>query len=105
MNPLLSGITVLDVTNKNAPVQLARVGYAGSGYTHQGSLTADQRYMFVNDELDELGSGERTRTLLWDLADLNAPVLVQQILQPRFIIDHNLYLRQAPLVAGARRTA
>jgi choice-of-anchor B domain-containing protein len=87
-------LTVLDVTNKGAPVQLARVPYAGSGYTHQGSLTADQRYMFVNDELDELGSGERTRTLVWDLADLNAPVLVQQIHQPRFVIDHNLYIHQ-----------
>lgn len=87
-------LTVLDVTNKGAPVQLARMPYAGSGYTHQGSLTADQRYMFVNDELDELGSGERTRTLVWDLADLNAPVLVQLIHQPRFVIDHNLYIHQ-----------
>ena len=87
-------LTVLDVTNKNTPVLLARVGYAGAGYTHQGSLTADQRYMFVNDELDELNTGERTRTLVWDLADLNAPVLVQRIDQPRFVIDHNLYLHQ-----------
>jgi choice-of-anchor B domain-containing protein len=87
-------LTVLDVTNKASPQQLARVSYAGVGYTHQGSLTADQRYMFVNDELDELGSGERTRTLVWDLADLDAPVLVQQIHQPRFVIDHNLYLHQ-----------
>ena len=87
-------LTILDVTNKSTPVLLARVGYAGSGYTHQGSLTTDQRYMFVNDELDELDTGERTRTLVWDLGDLNAPVLVQQIHQPRFVIDHNLYLHQ-----------
>ncbi len=87
-------LTVLDVTNKGTPVQLARVGYPGVGFTHQGSLTADQRYMFVNDELDELDSGQRTRTLVWDLADLDAPVLIDQIRQPRFVIDHNLYLHQ-----------
>lgn len=87
-------LTVIDVTNKASPQQVARVSYPGVGYTHQGSLTADQRYMFVNDELDEIGSGERTRTLVWDLLDLDAPVLVDQIHQPRFVIDHNLYLHQ-----------
>ncbi len=87
-------LTVLDVTNKAAPVQLARVSYSGVGFTHQGWLTADQRYMFVNDELDELDSGQRTRTLVWDFADLEAPVLIDQIRQPRYVIDHNLYLHQ-----------
>ena len=46
-------LTVVDVTNKSAPVQLSRTGYAGVGYTHQGWLTADQTRFLLNDELDE----------------------------------------------------
>jgi hypothetical protein len=36
-------LTIVDVTNKSAPLQLSRTPYAGSGYTHQGWLTGDQR--------------------------------------------------------------
>ena len=33
-------LTIVDVTDKSAPVQISRTGYEGSGYTHQGWLTA-----------------------------------------------------------------
>lgn len=87
-------LTILDVTNKGAIVQISRTGYGQVGYTHQGWLTADHGYMFMNDELDELNTHERTRTLVWDLSNLQAPVVADQILQPRFSIDHNNYLHQ-----------
>src|ERR671932_446874 len=46
-------LTIVDVTDKGAPRQLSRTGYAGSGYTHQGWLTGDQTRFLLDDELDE----------------------------------------------------
>jgi choice-of-anchor B domain-containing protein len=86
-------LTILDVTDKSNIVQLSRTGYLGAAYTHQGWLSADQRYLFVNDELDEVQQDIRTKTLVWDLADLTAPQLFDQIHQPRFVIDHNNFVR------------
>ena len=40
-------LTIIDVTDKNNIVQVSRTSYAGVGYTHQGWLTADQRYFFM----------------------------------------------------------
>lgn len=86
-------LTVLDVTDKSAPEMVSRTPYAESGYTHQGWLTADQRHLFVNDELDELDFDLRTRTLVWDLVDLRAPSIVTRYAHPTWVIDHNNYVR------------
>ena len=86
-------LTIVDVTNKSAPVQLSRTGYAGSGYTHQGWLTEDHRYFLLNDELDEVDFGHNSYTYIWDLADLQAPVLMGHYRGPTTAIDHNLYVR------------
>lgn len=85
--------TIVDVTNKNSPVQLSRTGYAGEGYTHQGWLTEDQAYFLLGDELDELNFGNNTTTYLWDLADLTAPVNYANYVAGLPTIDHNLYTR------------
>jgi choice-of-anchor B domain-containing protein len=63
-------------------------------YTHQGWLTEDHRYYYMNDEGDEAnGSVPRTRTLIWDLADLEDPQLVGEYLGETSAIDHNLYVK------------
>ena len=86
-------LTIVDVTNKSDPVQISRTGYAGSGYTHQGWLTEDQAHFLLNDELDELNNGHNSYTYIWNLADLNAPVLMGHYTGPNRAIDHNLYVR------------
>lgn len=86
-------VTVVDVTNKAAPVQLSRTPYTGSGYTHQGWLTEDQRYFVHDDELDELNSGHNTRTYTWDFSDLDAPVLAGHWDAAGSAIDHNQYIK------------
>lgn len=87
-------VTIVDVQDKTAPVMLSRTGYAGSGYTHQGWLTADRRYLLVNDELDEQNFGHNTRTYVWDVNDLTAPVLAFAYTGPVAAIDHNLYIHE-----------
>ena len=56
-----NSIAIVDVTNAGDPAMISNTGYAASADTHQGWLTEDQRYLLVNDELDEDGS-VNTRT-------------------------------------------
>jgi choice-of-anchor B domain-containing protein len=86
-------LTIVDVTNHAAPVQLSRTGYAGSGYTHQGWLTGDGHYFLIDDELDEVDFGHTTYTYVWDVSDLDAPVLVGHHASTSSSIDHNQYVK------------
>ena len=86
-------VTITDVTNKNAPAQLSRTDYAGSGYTHQGWLTEDQRYLLVDDELDEQDFGHNTYTHVWDVSNLELPSLLGHFTSPTAAIDHNQYVK------------
>ena len=86
-------LTIVDATDKLEQVQLSRTGYGGSAYTHQGWLTEDQRFFLVNDEGDEQAFRHRTRTWIWDVSDLDAPVLLGNYDGPTPSIDHNLYVR------------
>ncbi|HEX5725385.1 MAG TPA: choice-of-anchor B family protein [Longimicrobiaceae bacterium] len=88
-----TALSIADVTDKAAPKALSRATYPDVGYTHQGWLSEDQRWMYMDDELDELaGSIERTRTLVWDVSDLEDPQLVAQFLGTTAATDHNQYV-------------
>lgn len=86
-------LTIVDVTNKANPLQLSRTGYTGSGYTHQGWLTEDQVYFLLDDELDEQQSGHNTRTYVWNVSNIDAPVLIGNYTSTIGAIDHNQYVR------------
>jgi len=66
-------LTIVDVTEKTNPQQLARETYEGVAYTHQGWVTEDQKYYLMDDEIDENNQGINTRTLIWDIQDLDNP--------------------------------
>ena len=83
-------ITIVDVTDKGSPVQIARQGYPDAAYVHQGWFTADQAFFLQGDELDE--GRTNTRTLIWDLTDLDDPFLAEEYFGPTRAIDHNLYI-------------
>ena len=85
-------ITIVDVTNKNNPVQVDRVSYPSVGYTHQGWFTDDQRYFIVNDETDEFFGSSNTRTILFDLSNLENVNFDGFYFGPRQSSDHNLYV-------------
>ncbi|GAB4155234.1 MAG: hypothetical protein Fur0021_22480 [Candidatus Promineifilaceae bacterium] len=85
-------VTIVDVTNKLAPVQLSRTPYANSRYTHQGWLTEDHHYLLIDDELDEQSFGHNTRTRVFDVSSLTAPVLVGYHDGTTPAIDHNQYV-------------
>ena len=85
-------LTIVDVTNKANMTQIAKKSYPGSVYTHQGWLTEDQAHFLLDDELDELNFGHNTRTYIWDLADLDDPVMIGHYTGPVSAIDHNQYV-------------
>ncbi|XP_065188911.1 uncharacterized protein LOC135819603 [Sycon ciliatum] len=86
-------LTVVDVTNKNSIVMLSRTPYQDVSYSHQGWLTEDHAYAILNDELDEMYTSEkRTRSLLWDVKNLEAPVHYSSFLSTERSVDHNLYI-------------
>ena len=83
--------TIVDVDDPTDPEMLSRTGYPLSSYTHQGWVSEDQRFYFMNDELDEAAQGHNTRTRVWDISDLDAPVLLGFHEGATAAIDHNLY--------------
>ncbi len=89
-----TAISISDVTDKDNPVPLSMAAYPKVAYTHQGWLTEDHRYFYMNDEGDEpQGLVEGTRTLIWDVSDLDDPVLVKEFIAKTTTTDHNLYIK------------
>ena len=97
-------ITMVNVSNKENPVLIASKGYAGVQYAHQGWLTEDHRYFISNDELDERRKGNNTTSFIWDMQDLDNPVLLGTYVGELPSIDHNLYIKDA-LVYEANYTS
>ena len=96
-----SAFIIADVTDKENPQTIAHTTYPNLAYTHQGWLSEDQRYFYMNDELDELnGNVSNTRTLIWDVAELDDPVLVREFLWDSKASDHNLYVKGEFLYAS-----
>ena len=86
-------LTIADVTNKSNTSQISRNTYSSTGYAHQGWLSEDQQYFYMNDELDELnGFTTKTRTHVWDVSDLDNPDYLGFSNGTHNTIDHNLYV-------------
>lgn len=85
------GISIADVTDKKNPKTISIASYPNAAYTHQGWFTADQRYIYLNDEFDE-GTLGQTRTIGFDLNDLDDPVVLTEFLNTTKDTDHNLYI-------------
>lgn len=86
-------VVVIDVTDKSNPTFISSVGYSNYSYTHQGWFDKNQHFLFVGDELDERDFGYKTRTLVFDLLDLDNPVFHFEYLGPNSAIDHNGYVK------------
>ena len=101
-------LSIADVTDKAHPVAISRATYPNVGYAHQGWLTDDHQYMYEDDELDEIqGFVDGTRTLIWDVRDLDNPVLAGEYISKNKATDHNLWLvgntmYQSNYVSGLR---
>ncbi len=90
-----SGLKIVDVTDKSNMFTLATLFYPNVTYCHQGGLSEDRRYLFVDDELDELNRPGVTTTTTYvvDVQDLSDPQFVTSFTSGMPSIDHNLFVR------------
>ena len=98
---------IANVTNKAATTTISSTNYPDTGFAHQGWLTEDHQFFLLGDELDELDFSVPTRTHVFDVSNLDAPVYVFAYEAATASIDHNLYILgnrvfQANYTSGAR---
>lgn len=97
-------LSIVDVTDKTDPVLLGQLEYTDVAYAHQGWLSEDQASFFLGDELDERDFGLPTRTIVFDVQDLDAPAVHFDHLHDTVAIDHNMYV-DGPLLYQSNYTA
>eukprot|EP01059_Diplonema_ambulator_P032363 TRINITY_DN6315_c0_g1_i2.p1 TRINITY_DN6315_c0_g1~~TRINITY_DN6315_c0_g1_i2.p1 ORF type:complete len:460 (+),score=149.33 TRINITY_DN6315_c0_g1_i2:48-1427(+) len=102
----IDALVILDVNDD--PVQVSVTDYKNAVFCHQGWLNSDMTMLIMNDEQDEEKTSQKhTRSLLWDVTDLEAPRHIGDHLSTEMAIDHNLYLKddivyEANYCAGLR---
>lgn len=103
-----TAVGIADVTDKQSPKAISTITYPNVAYAHQGWLTEDQRYFLLDDEGDELsGNAPTTRTVVFDVSDLDDPVMAKEFFGTTPASDHNLYIKgnyayESNYVAGLR---
>jgi choice-of-anchor B domain-containing protein len=94
------GLMIWDVTNKNNPILMSTALYPNLGYTHQSWMSEDLKYMYLNDEFDETTYSIPTRTIVFDIQNLNAVTYETSYTNGNTSIDHNLYVRDGYVVSS-----
>ena len=83
------GFEIIDVTDKGNMFLRSSRTYPNVAYCHQGWVSEDRQYVYLNDELDGI-----QRTTLFDISDLDDPFLIGDFSSTApTAIDHNLYVR------------
>jgi hypothetical protein len=74
-------------------VRLSSTTYPTATYTHSGWPSADQRSLFVHDELEEIRKGFNTAIYTMSLDNLRAPSIVTSYQGAGTSTDHNGYTK------------
>ncbi|MCY2961168.1 MAG: choice-of-anchor B family protein [Planctomycetota bacterium] len=98
-----TALDILDVTNKSNIILLKRFRYSNGAYSHQGWLSADRQWFYLNDELDETG-GNLMRTRVINVASLTNPVEYPSFTTGSVAIDHNLYVHDGKIFESNYRS-
>ncbi|PCJ81296.1 MAG: hypothetical protein COA49_06170 [Bacteroidetes bacterium] len=87
------GMVVLNVTDPTDIVQISFSTYPNPHYSHQVWLSEDGSFALLGDELDELSNQvSGTRTMVWDMQNLDIPILVGENISDINTTDHNQYI-------------
>ncbi|KAJ6554221.1 hypothetical protein B0H19DRAFT_948068 [Mycena capillaripes] len=94
-----NSFTIYNISDLSAPLIISTTPYYGVTYSHQGWVVDEknQTHLLLNDEWDEArsrgwASDQKTTTYIWDIIDLERPVLTGHYKSPAVAIDHNLYV-------------
>jgi len=89
-----NNIAIVNVSDKTDIQFIEHASYPSAFYTHQCWLTEDHRFLLANDELDEVNGSGNTRTFIFNVEDLDAPVYLGAYVHSTAAIDHNLYTHE-----------
>ncbi|MBT5097163.1 MAG: choice-of-anchor B family protein, partial [Candidatus Marinimicrobia bacterium] len=88
-----TALGIADVTDKSNLKIISKFDQLNFGYVHQGWLSEDHRYFFVNDELNEYsGVDKEQTTVIFDVTDLDSPKVLTIYKSGLNTIDHNNYV-------------
>jgi len=96
-------VDLWDVTDKAQPAMLSSTPYSDASYTHSGWPSADQRSIFVHDELEEIRRGLFTQIYTMNVDDLRNPFIVASYQGPDTTTDHNGYTKGSLLYVSHYR--
>jgi choice-of-anchor B domain-containing protein len=89
------GLRIVDVTDKALMSQESALAHPPWRYVHQGWLSPDRRFLYLNDELDEVqNTVATTTTYVVDVQDLALPSVLTTFTTGLDSIDHNLMTRE-----------
>jgi choice-of-anchor B domain-containing protein len=89
-----TALGIADVTDKENIKIISKFEDNDFGYIHQGWLSKDHKYFFVNDELNEYyGNDDTQTTLIFDLSDLDNPRVINVYDSGLTTIDHNNFVK------------
>ncbi len=91
-----TGLTILDVTDKSDIFTVidnpdGHFQYPNNAYSHQGWLSADRQWLFLDDEQDEWNYGLTSTMHILDVSDLEHPAQFTTFTNGNSAITHNLY--------------
>ncbi|KAJ7216183.1 hypothetical protein B0H12DRAFT_1032397 [Mycena haematopus] len=94
-----NSLTIYNISDTMDPQIISTTEYYGVSYSHQGWVVDEenQTHLLLNDELDEVDArgwadDQKTVTYIWDITDLEHPILSGHYKSPAVAIDHNLYV-------------
>ena len=88
-----TAVDLWDVTDKAQPHRLSSTAYPNVQYTHSGWPSADQRFVLIHDELEEIRNGLNTHIYTMTLDDLRTPSVFVSYIGPNTTTDHNGYTK------------
>ncbi|KAH0605170.1 uncharacterized protein H6S33_005152 [Morchella sextelata] len=94
-------LTIYNITDKADAQIISRISYEGASYTHQGWVLdpENQEFLLMDDELDEqkkagAAADQRATTYIWNIANLEKPILTGTYKSDVVSIDHNQYVHK-----------
>lgn len=93
------GLHILDLTDKSDPITVTHFPYRNATYGHSGALSADGKFLYINDELDERLDNDVSlmSTYVVRVRNLSKPRLVRTIEWDLPSIDHNSMVQDGTL--------
>ena len=88
-----TALGIADISDKSNLKIISKYESNNFRYIHQGWISDDHKYFYTNDELNELrGVDYYQTTLVFDITDLDKPILANTYVSDLRTIDHNNYI-------------